>query len=382
MSSLLNHVLWHSHLKLLFNNIELLQILKPLQLLKYCATPLSWLYALGVWVRNVLYDDRVLPSYMVNIPTIAIGNLAVGGTGKTPMTEYLIRLLSSEYKVAVLSRGYGRKTHGFRLATAEDTARTIGDEPMLIHTHFPDIPVAVCADRVQGIKQLQLLIPDLQCVILDDAYQHRKLRAGFYILLTSYDNLYVNDHMLPRGTLRDLPAESARANAVVVTKCPPKLQPIDRRIISNTLRLASYQQLYYSHIAYTPLLLTDLPNQSADDVPNILLITGIANPRPLLDHVQQQFSNTELLAFPDHHDFTHKDIQIILEKASRYDYIVTTEKDYMRMQQTILVEALIDKLHVLPIQTDLGNDQSAFDRQILLYVRESNRQYQPLTYKL
>ena len=140
--------------------------------------------------------------------------------------------------------------------------------------------------------------------------------------------------------------------------------------------------MFILHIAYSPLLLTDLPNQSADGVPNILLITGIANPRPLLDHVQQQFSNTELLAFPDHHDFTHKDIQIILEKASRYDYIVTTEKDYMRMQQTILVEALIDKLHVLPIQTDLGNDQSAFDRQILLYVRESNRQYQPLTYKL
>ena len=337
--------------------------MKTLQLLKYCATPISWLYALGVWVRNVLYDERILPSAMVEIPTIAIGNLAVGGTGKTPMTEYLIRLLSDEYKVAVLSRGYGRKTHGFRLATTHDTAQTIGDEPMLIHTHFPHIPVAVCADRLQGIKLLQCKIPDLQCIILDDAYQHRKLRAGFYVLLTAHDNLYVNDHMLPRGTLRDLPAESARANAVVVTKCPEKMLPIDRRIISNTLRLASYQQLYYTHIQYATLPIQHTP----------LLVTGIANPTPLLQHLQQQFPNTELLDFPDHHDFTKKDIQCILNRAAHYEHVVTTEKDYMRMMQTPLIEALADKLHVIPIQTDFGIDKQAFDRQIRLYISENNR---------
>lgn len=331
--------------------------------MKFFLAPLSWLYAFAVWVRNVLYDDRVLPSHKVDVPTIAIGNLAVGGTGKTPMTEYLIRLLSPNYKVAVLSRGYGRKSSGFRLANEHDTAKTIGDEPMLIHTHFPDIPVAVCADRVQGIKHLQHIIPDLQCVILDDAYQHRKLRAGFYILLTSYDNLYVNDHMLPRGTLRDLPAESARANAVVVTKCPKTMQPIDRRIVSNSLRLASYQHLYYSSIGYDKLNISATP----------LLVAGIANPAPLLEHLQQQFTNTELLAFTDHRNFTRKDIQTILKKAENYAYVVTTEKDYMRMQQTSLIETLGDKLRVLPIQTDLGIDQPAFDRQILLYVSESNR---------
>lgn len=333
-----------------------------------CLTiPLSWIYAFVVWVRNVLYDDRVLPSHAVEIPTIAIGNLAVGGTGKTPMTEYLVRLLSAEYKVAVLSRGYGRKTHGFRLANAEDTAKTIGDEPMLIHTHFPDIPVAVCKDRVQGIRQLQILIPDLQCVILDDAYQHRKLRAGFYILLTSHDKLYVNDHILPRGTLRDLPAESARANAVVVTKCPEKMQPIDRRIISNSLHLASYQHLYYTHIAYSPLPIKSTP----------LLVAGIANPAPLLAHLQQQFPDTELLAFADHRDFTKKDIQTILDKAAHYEHIVTTEKDYMRMQLTPLAEALAGKLHVMPIETNFGIDKEAFNRQIRLYVSENNRKRMP-----
>lgn len=331
--------------------------------MKFLLAPLSWLYAFGVWVRNVLYDDRVLPSHKVDVPTIAIGNLAVGGTGKTPMTEYLIRLLSPTYKVAVLSRGYGRKTSGFRLANAQDTAKTIGDEPMLIHTHYPDIPVAVCADRVQGVKQLQQQIPDLQCVILDDAYQHRQLRAGFYILLTSYDKLYVHDHMLPRGTLRDLPAESARANAVVVTKCPKTMQPIDRRIVSNSLRLASYQHLYYSSIGYAPLRISSTP----------LLVAGIANPAPLLHHLQQQYPDTELLAFADHRNFTKADIKLILSRAEQYKHVVTTEKDYMRMLHTLLIEALGKKLHVLPIQTDLGIDQEAFDRQILLYVSESNR---------
>lgn len=331
--------------------------------MKFLLAPLSWLYAFGVWVRNVLYDDHVLPSHKVDVPTIAIGNLAVGGTGKTPMTEYLIRLLSPNYKVAVLSRGYGRKTSGFRIANEQDTAKTIGDEPMLIHTHYPDIPVAVCADRVQGVKQLQQQIPDLQCVILDDAYQHRKLRAGFYILLTSYDKLYVHDHLLPFGTLRDLPAESARANAVVVTKCPKTMQPIDRRIVSNSLRLASYQHLYYSSIGYAPLCICSTP----------LLVAGIANPAPLLEHLRQSFADTELLAFADHRNFTKADIKLILTKAEQYEHVVTTEKDYMRMQHTPLIEALGEKLHVLPIQTDLGIDKNAFDRQILLYVSESNR---------
>jgi tetraacyldisaccharide 4'-kinase len=331
--------------------------------MKFLLAPLSWLYAFGVWVRNVLYDDHVLPSHKVDVPTIAIGNLAVGGTGKTPMTEYLIRLLSPTYKVAVLSRGYGRKTSGFRIANEQDTAKTIGDEPMLIHTHYPDIPVAVCADRVQGVKQLQQQIPDLQCVILDDAYQHRKLRAGFYILLTSYDKLYVHDHLLPFGTLRDLPAESARANAVVVTKCPKTMQPIDRRIVSNSLRLASYQHLYYSSIGYAPLCICSTP----------LLVAGIANPAPLLEHLRQSFADTELLAFADHRNFTKADIKLILTRAEQYEHVVTTEKDYMRMQHTPLIEALGEKLHVLPIQTDLGIDKDAFDRQILLYVSESNR---------
>lgn len=331
--------------------------------LNFLLAPISWIYGLLVWLRNLLYDDHIFHSTEVTIPTICVGNLAVGGTGKTPMAEYLIDLLSKNYKVALLSRGYGRQTSGFRLANEQDTARTIGDEPMQIHRHFPEIPVAVCADRVRGVKRLQQLFPELQCIILDDAYQHRKLRCGFYVLLTPYDRLYVHDHMLPWGRLRDLPSQSIRANVVVVTKCPDAMQPIDRRIVSNALAMPSYQQLCFAQIAYQTL---DLPAKP-------LLLTGIANPLPILHHLQKQYPDTELMAFPDHHAFTNKDVKNILEKAQNYACVVTTEKDYMRLQQTPLVEALGDKLLVQSIQTEFGADKENFDRTILLYVSENNR---------
>ena len=331
--------------------------------MNFLLAPISWIYGFVVWLRNLLYDDHILRSTKVSIPTICVGNLAVGGTGKTPMAEYLLSLLSAKYKVALLSRGYGRKTRGFRLANEHDTAATIGDEPMQIHLRFPDIPVAVCADRVKGVKQLQHLYPDLQCVILDDAYQHRSLSCGFYILLTPYDCLYTNDHMLPWGRLRDLPNQSHRANVVVVTKCPEHMQPIERRIVSNNLQLASYQHLFYSSIGYAPIAVDSTP----------LLVTGIANPMPLLHHMQQQFPDTELFAFPDHHVFTNQDIIRIKEKAEHYEHIVTTEKDYMRLLQTSLIHELGDKLHVVRIQTNLGIDQDTFNREVLLYVSENNR---------
>ena len=333
------------------------------KLLRYLSVPLSWLYAVVVWVRNVLYDEHVLPSFSVGIPTICIGNLAVGGTGKTPMTEYMVRLLSAKYRVAVLSRGYGRKTSGFRLAGPTDSARTIGDEPMQIHLRFPEIPVAVCGNRVEGIKRLQILHPDIQCVILDDAFQHRHLRCGFYVLLTAYTDLYVNDPMLAYGNLRDLPGESRRANAVVVTKCPKDMQPIARRIVSNQLGLATYQHLCYSSVKYASVALPGTP----------LLVAGIANPQPLLEHLREQYPDTHLMAFADHHNFSKKDVSRIVQQTGHYACVVTTEKDYMRLQQTPLVEQLGEKLIVLPMQTDLGIDKETFDRAVLLYVDEAVR---------
>ena len=315
-------------------------------------------------MRNELYDSHVLRSRIVPIPTIGVGNLAVGGTGKTPMTEYIVSLLVSHgYRVAILSRGYGRTTKGFRIADANDTALTIGDEPMQMHTHFPDVPVAVCADRVQGVRRLQSLYPDLQCVVLDDVFQHRRLRCGYYVLLTPYDRLYVHDRMLPCGRLRDLPSQSLRANTVVVTKCPPTMRPIDCRVVSNMLRLPSYQHLCFASIGYPALHLQGTP----------LLVTGIAHPEYMLHYVQQQYPDAQLLTFRDHHSFTDGDVETILTKAAAFDCVLTTAKDYARMQQTPLVEQLGGKLQVLPIHIDLGGDKAAFDREILLSVAETNR---------
>jgi tetraacyldisaccharide 4'-kinase len=204
----------------------------------------------------------------------------------------------------------------------------------------------------------------VQCVILDDAYQHRHLRCGYYILLTAFDKLFVNDYMLPRGTLRDLPIESRRANTVVVTKCPPGMQPIDRRIVNNQLMLPSYQHLCYSSIAYGDV---DLPGTP-------LLVAGIANPKPLLEYLKKQYPNTTLMEYRDHHAFSHRDVQKILKLAEQFDCVVTTEKDYMRMQQTSLVQQLGKKLIVVPIKTDFGEDKETFDRAVMLYVAENNRQ--------
>jgi tetraacyldisaccharide 4'-kinase len=327
--------------------------------------PFSFLYGLGVNLRNQLFDWRILPSRSYDVPIICIGNITVGGTGKTPHTEYLIKLLQKDFQVAVLSRGYKRKTKNFVLATLETPMMNIGDEPYQMKQKFPHVHVAVDADRCNGVEQLCApnISPEVDVVLLDDAYQHRKLRCGFYVLLTPYDRLYVHDHMLPWGRLRDLPSQSIRANVVVVTKCPDAMQPIDRRIVSNALAMPSYQQLCFAQIAYQTL---DLPAKP-------LLLTGIANPLPILHHLQKQYPDTELMAFPDHHAFTEGDIKRILAKAADYACVVTTEKDYMRLLQTPIVEQLGDKLVIQGIQTDLGADKEAFDRAILLYVRENNR---------
>lgn len=325
--------------------------------------PLSWLYGMVVWVRNMLYNEHILPSVTVDVPTICVGNLSVGGAGKTPHVEYLVRLLAPLYKVAVLSRGYKRKTRGFRMADAQASAATIGDEPMQIHCHFPDIPVAVCTNRVRGIHQLRRMVPELQVVILDDAFQHRSLRCGFNMLLTPYHRLYVHDHMLPLGTLRDNVSQNLRANIIIVTKCPDTMLPIDKRIVDNALHLPSYQQLFFSRLTYPDI---DLPGTP-------LIVTGIADPEPLLHHIQARWQQAQLLPFADHHAFSDKDVQRITEQAQRFECVLTTEKDYQRMLLTDLPQQLGERLIVLPISV-MVDDQEQLNKQILRYVSENVRQ--------
>ncbi len=311
---------------------------------RWILAPLSALYWIHLRIRHWLYDKAILPSIGVSVPTICVGNLAIGGTGKTPHTEYLIRFLSEQYTVAVLSRGYKRKTHGFVLADANSTAATIGDEPMQIHRKFPDLPVAVCANRVHGVKMLQRLVSNLQVVILDDAMQHRSIRCSHTILLTPANSLYVEDHLLPWGNLRDLPYRSLAAQTVIVTKCPEGMKPIDKRVIDNKLRLAPFQQLYFSHIVYEPL---------PEDIKRPLIVCGIAHPEPLIEHVQKQCRKVEVLSFADHHRFTKADVKRILSASEKHDYVLTTEKDYERLMLTSLPKVLGDKLRPVPIRVEL-----------------------------
>ena len=329
--------------------------------------PLSWLYTLGVAIRHALFDQHLLPSFTVNIPTICVGNLAVGGTGKTPMTAYIVRLLQEHgYHPAVLSRGYKRATKGFILADSYSTVETIGDEAMQMHRAFPDVPIAVCEHRVRGVKQLMRQVEHLDVVVLDDAMQHRTLRCGFTVLLTPYDHLYIDDHMLPWGTLRDLPSRALKADAVVVTKCPDGMRPIDMRVVDNRLHLPTYQLLHFTGIQYAPMEQEGTP----------LVLCGIAQPKYMIDYVRTLYPQAELMAYPDHHHYTLSDIDAIMEKAKYYDFVLTTEKDIQRLRTTPLVERLQaqkKRLIALPISVKFYTPHEAFDRQILTYVHENKK---------
>ena len=327
--------------------------------------PLSWFYTLGVAIRHLLYDQRVLPSFSVKVPTICVGNLAVGGTGKTPVTAYLVQLLlANGYKPAVLSRGYKRATHGFVMADSNSTVETIGDESMQLHRAFPEVPIAVCENRVRGAKQLMKQVDGLDVIVLDDAMQHRSLRCGFTILLTPYDHLYIDDHMLPWGTLRDLPSRALKADAVVVTKCPDNIRPIDMRVVDNRLHLPTYQLLHFAGIEYAAMEQEGTP----------LVLCGIAQPQYMMNYVLQHYPQAELMAYPDHHHYTPQDIDDIMERSRHFDFVLTTEKDIQRLRTTPLVERLQQqgkRLIALPIRMRFCTPKEAFDRQILTYVHEN-----------
>lgn len=332
----------------------------------FAKIPLSWAYKTGVAVRHVLYDQHILPSFSVGVPTICVGNLAVGGTGKTPMVEYIVRLLlANGYKPAILSRGYKRTTHGFHLADARSTVETIGDEPMQMHRAFPDVPIAVCENRVRGVRHLVKHLPERpDVVVLDDAMQHRAIRCGFTVLLTPYDHLYIDDHMLPWGTLRDLPSRALKADAIVVTKCPETMQPIDMRVVDNRLKLPTYQLLHFAGLKYAPMEQEGTP----------LVLCGIAQPQYMMEYVLRLYPQAELMAYQDHHKYTPKDIETIMARARNFDFVLTTEKDFQRLRTTSLVEQLQaqgKRLIALPIRMCFYTPQENFDRQILTYVREN-----------
>lgn len=349
--------------------------------------PLSFLYGIGVGLRNKLFDWGILRSKSFDVPVISIGNLAVGGTGKTPHTEYLTKLLSASRQVAVLSRGYKRRTKGFRLATPESSYQTIGDELFQIKKKFPDIIVAADGDRVRGINKLRKsTTPPVDVILLDDAYQHRAVKADVNILLTDYHRLFPCDALLPAGRLRESVEGKNRANIVIVTKCPDDIKPIDYNIISKRLALFPYQQLYFSSLRYgniSPLFPetgdTGRALSSIRKKEQVLLVTGIASPLTIINELNKYTKNVHPLSFSDHHDFSKKDVQTIIhafgQLAGNDKIIVTTEKDATRLvAHPGLTDEVKKHIYVLPIEVKiLQNQESHFNQYIINHVRKNKK---------
>lgn len=330
--------------------------------------PFAILYGFITSIRNFLFDIGVLKSYSFDVPIIVVGNLSVGGTGKTPQIEYLIRLLLPKYRVATLSRGYKRQSKGFVLADATSTAEILGDEPFQFYIKFNTIQVAVDADRKNGIEQLlsQKIKPEV--ILLDDAFQHRKVKADFYILLTSYNDLYSDDFILPAGNLRESRSGAHRANLIIVTKCPLTLSLDEQNKIKRFLQKNKdeNQELYFSFIDYDDFVFSENQKISVSEIKNKrkLLVAGIAKPQLFFNYLKNE--GDVCLTFSDHHHFTENDIVSIENKAAG-NLIVTTEKDYVRLK-TKLPNL---QLYYLPIQSCFLNEQNSFDTTLLNFVTSS-----------
>jgi len=330
--------------------------------LRKIAFPISLIYATVVHVRNFLYDVNIFKSKTFSTPTISVGNLSVGGTGKTPMIEYLISHLSKEYKTAVLSRGYRRKSNGFVLASASSNVEELGDEPYQIHSKFSEVAVAVDTDRRNGIAQLEAKVsPDL--ILLDDAYQHRKVLPTVSILLTSYFDLYCDDWYLPTGNLRDSKKEAKRANIIVVTKCPEELSNSEQSEIIKKLKPQTDQEVLFSYLVYSEVYSESKTRLeiAALKKEKITLVTGIANPEPLVLHLKNNGHSFEHFRFRDHHFFNNEELKTLNSK----EFILTTEKDFVRLK------GKVDNLHYISIKHAFMNEgKLALNRKLSNLIKQ------------
>ena len=326
--------------------------------------PFAILYGLITSIRNFLYDKGILKSYSFDIPIIAVGNLSVGGTGKTPQIEYLIRLLSPNYKVAVLSRGYKRKSEGFILADEKATAEILGDEPFQMFQKFPEVQFAVDANRRNGISNLLAQKEKPEVILLDDAFQHRKVKAGFYIMLTSYGDLFCDDYMLPTGNLRESRNGAKRADVIIVTKCPSNITEAEQIAIKKKIGLD--KTILFSYINYDEKVYGIDGEITIDEIKlkNKVLLAGIANPTPFFNFLKTE--NDTLLNFPDHHHFTENDCKEIIQKANGR-IIVTTEKDFVRLKNHLSIPSL----YYLPIKSIIIANEE-LDKRILNFVNNNS----------
>jgi len=345
--------------------------------MRFILLPLIWIYQLILVVRHVLYDWGLLSAARFQVPVICVGNLAMGGTGKTPHIEYLIRLFKNDFKTAVLSRGYGRNSKGFKLASGNMTYREIGDEPMQYFKKFDDIVVAVDENRAKGVDTLLKMPDPPQIILLDDAFQHRAIDAGLNILLTDYHNLYPNDFLFPAGQLRDINAAAKRADIIVVTKTPKVFSPFTRRRLTNIIQPKPHQKLYFSFLSYGRMIPVGEVAQIAvpRKISTVLMFCGIANPYPLQEFLQKKCTELITVDFPDHHTFQKKDMYHIINEykniLGKNKIIVTTEKDAMRLIDSPYFSLFKNiPLFYVPVEVKFHEEeQQSFDQQLNEYVR-------------
>ncbi|WP_447639845.1 MULTISPECIES: tetraacyldisaccharide 4'-kinase [Chitinophagaceae] len=349
---------------------------KSIAPLRFLLFPFAFLYGMVIHIRNFLFDKNILSSRHFSIPTICVGNLSVGGTGKTPMTEMLLSMLHTQYKTATLSRGYKRKTKGFLIADTYTTAAEIGDEPMQFHNNFPDALIIVDEDRSHAIHALEQHTERPQVIILDDAMQHRKVTANLNILLTDYSNLYMHDYFLPVGNLRDQRSSSRRADMIVVTKCPSNMGLEEKKLLTQKIKLHPHQQLFFATIDYgTPYNILTKASYTFSKTDEIIAIAGIAKPQPYFDYLQNKTNHLQKITLPDHHDFTEEDIKKIFttnkNNTSHSNVIyMLTEKDAAKINsyQHLFIN-LSSCIYVLPIMcTILYNESDVFRKKIMAVI--------------
>lgn len=347
--------------------------------------PFSLLFRMVTGIRNFLYDKGIIPSEEFGIPVICIGNITVGGTGKTPHAEYIISLLGREFRTALLSRGYMRKTSGFRYVTPSSGAADSGDEALQISRKFPGTIVAVDSDRIKGIKTILRDYPDTDVIILDDGFQHRRLRPGLSILLTDYSRLMTRDSLLPYGRLREQASQRKRAGTIIVTKTPADISESERIAISNELRTAKDQKIFFSTISYGTLQPVfeeyahpmDLPAEKERNERAAVVLTGIASPGPLINYLGKYFAEIRHLRFPDHHSFTRRDLEKISKAFESVSLsskiIITTEKDAVRLREISYIDDSLKKtLYFIPAGVSFLNDNKCeFDKVIIEYARKN-----------
>jgi tetraacyldisaccharide 4'-kinase len=348
---------------------------------KYFLYPLAFVYGFITSFRNFLYDSNILKPTAFQLPILSVGNLTVGGTGKTPHAEYLIALLKKEFNVAFLSRGYKRKTKGYLLADHNSTLNEIGDEPVQIKQKYPDVSIAVCENRKKGIKKLiENKELNIDVIILDDAFQHRRVDPSINILLLDYTQPVFDDHLLPVGRLRESLRAFHRANFIIITKCPGQLKPIDQRVYKNKLDIRPYQNLFFTSIVYgeiTPaekglaLLSDDMLKYT------VLLVTGIGNPAPLIEYLNEQVGHIIHKKFPDHYAYSEKDLTELSNLFAEIDaprkLIITTEKDLVRLKSVKNCPPdFFRNVFYIPIEIRfLDRTKDLFNKRIINYVREN-----------